>query len=191
MRQNQSRGRALYWNAGMKKYLILNLVLVLCSTQAVAAGDPAPVDLRNLRQPQENRIASGTIDAADLGRLRAAGIKHVINLRTAQESQGFDEGLIAAGLGIEYHSIPIAGAQSLTKDNARKLDELLDEAGDEPTLVHCASGNRVGALIAVREAWVSGKPIEAAIAEGKRWGLTSLEDTVRKVLVEAKESDAQ
>lgn len=128
---------------------------------------------------------SGAIDAADVGRIRAAGVKHVINLRTAEESAGFDEARIATGLGLDYHAIPIAGAQSLTKENAQKLDELLDQAGDELTLIHCASGNRVGALIAVREAWIKGQPTEAAIAEGKRWGLTSLEEAVRAALRDA------
>jgi uncharacterized protein (TIGR01244 family) len=160
----------------------LSVLLELTSIQAMGADDAVAVELPNLRRPQENRISSGTIDAADLGRLRAAGIKHVINLRTAEESHDFDEERIAAGLGIDYHSIPIAGPQSLTRENARKLDELLDQVGDEPTLVHCGSGNRVGALIAVREAWINGKPAEEAIAAGKRWGLTSLEGAVRSVL---------
>jgi uncharacterized protein (TIGR01244 family) len=164
--------------------VFLSLLLGLVSTGAIPAEESIPVELPNLRQPQENRIAGGAIDATDLGRLRAAGIKHVINLRTAEESKGFEEGPIATGLGIDYHSIPIAGAQSLTKENARKLDELLKAAGDEPTLVHCGSGNRVGALIAIREGWIYGKPVEAAVAEGKRWGLTSLEGAVRSALAE-------
>jgi uncharacterized protein (TIGR01244 family) len=128
---------------------------------------------------------SGAIDATDVGRIRAAGVRHLINLRTAEESEGFDEARIATGLGLDYHAIPIAGAQSLTKDNAQKLDEVLEQAGDELTLIHCASGNRVGALIAVREAWIKGQPTEAAIAEGKRWGLTSLEGAVRAALQDA------
>jgi uncharacterized protein (TIGR01244 family) len=143
-----------------------------------------------MREPQENRITSGAIGAADLGRLRAAGIKHVINLRTSEESQGFDEAAIAAGLGMRYHAIPISGPQSLTRQNAAKLDELLKEIGDEPALVHCGSGNRVGALIAVREAWINGSSVEAAIAEGKRWGLTSLEGAVRTVLKDPPEPNS-
>jgi uncharacterized protein (TIGR01244 family) len=166
----------------MKTSFALGLLLLVAAHMATAADAFVPPELSNLRQPQANRIVSGAIDAADMGRLRAAGIKQVINLRTMEESRGFDEAQLAAGLGIEYHSIPIAGVQSLTRENARRLDELLREAGDEPTLVHCASGNRVGALIAVREAWINGKSADAAIAEGRRWGLTSLEQNVRAAL---------
>jgi uncharacterized protein (TIGR01244 family) len=160
----------------------MTFLIVLLGFGQVNAADRPTLDLTNERSPQQNRLVSGAIDAEDLGRLRAAGIRHVINLRTQEESKGFDEAQIAAGLGIDYHSIPIKGAESLTKENARNLDDLLQQAGEEPTLIHCASGNRVGALIAVREAWIKGQSVDAAVAEGKRWGLTSLESAVRGVL---------
>jgi uncharacterized protein (TIGR01244 family) len=161
----------------------MNKIVLLSSLVVMSAfGGDAGIDLPNLLRPQESRIVSGAIDAKDLGRLRAAGVKHVINLRTVEESQGLDEAGITAGLGMDYHWIPIQGAQSLTEANARKLDAALAAVGDELTLVHCASGNRVGALIAVREAWIRGQSTEDAIAEGRRWGLASLETAVRELL---------
>lgn len=164
---------------------------LLMAAPAFAGEAEVAFDLSNLQHPQENRIVSGSIDAADIGRLRVAGVKHLINLRTKEESEGLDEAPIANGLGIDYHWIPIQGAQSLTPENARKLDAALAAAGDELTLVHCGSGNRVGALIAVREAWIQHRPIEAAIAEGKRWGLTTLEDSVRSILQDGAHSQPE
>jgi uncharacterized protein (TIGR01244 family) len=155
---------------------------VLLALAQVNAADRRTLDLPNERSPEANRVVSGAIDAEDLGRLRAAGIRHVIDLRTEEEGKGFPEALIATGLGMDYHSIPIKGAESLTEENARKLDEAFQQVGEEPTLIHCASGNRVGALIAVREALIKGRSADEAIAEGKRWGLTKLESDVRKVL---------
>lgn len=165
----------------MKSVATALLFLSFSYLPAIAA-DRIALGLDNEVSPEQNRIASGAIDAADLGRLRAAGVRHVISLRTEEEAQGFAEAQIASGLGIKYHSIPIKGGESLTVENARKLDEALQEAGEELTLVHCASGNRVGALIAVREAWIKGQPVDAAVAEGKRWGLAGLESTVRSAL---------
>jgi hypothetical protein len=49
-------------------------------------------------------------------------------------------------------------------------------------LVHCASSNRVGAMIALRAALVDGASADAALAEGRRWGLKSLEPQVRERL---------
>jgi protein tyrosine phosphatase (PTP) superfamily phosphohydrolase (DUF442 family) len=139
---------------------ILLALLLFRMPPTFAAEPDIPVVLPNLQRPQDNRIVSGAIDAKEIGRLRAAGVKHVINLRTEQESQGLNEAQIASGLGMVYHAIPIEGAPSLTRENARKLDEALAHAGDELTLVHCASGNRVGALIAVREFYIRGRSVE-------------------------------
>ncbi|HEY0938954.1 MAG TPA: sulfur transferase domain-containing protein [Steroidobacter sp.] len=161
------------------------VLLMMVTTVAFVNEAGVRLDLPNMQHPQEHRIVSGAIGAADLGRLHAAGVKHLVNLRTAEESPGFDEALVAGGLGIHYHHIPIDGPASLTLDNARKLDAALAAAGDELTLVHCGSGNRVGALIAVREALLRGRSLEEAIAEGKRWGLASLEDSVRSLLQES------
>jgi uncharacterized protein (TIGR01244 family) len=166
----------------MKKTSMLIALLLLGLPRVFAAELDSAVALPNLHRPQANRIVSGAIAAEDIGRLRAAGVKRVINLRTEQESQGLNEAQLATGLGIVYHSIPIQGAQSLTKENAHELDEALAQAGEDLTLVHCASGNRVGALIAIREAWIKGRSVEESLAEGKRWGLASLEGSVRSLL---------
>lgn len=171
----------------MKSVATALLFLSFSSAPALAA-ERIPLGLDNETFPEQHRIASGAIDAADLGHLRAAGVRHVINLRTEEEAQGFAEAQIATGLGIQYHSIPIKDGESLTLENARKLDEALKQAGEDLTLVHCASSNRVGALIAVREAWIKGEPVDAAVAEGKRWGLAGLEGTVRSLLEKNREN---
>lgn len=41
-------------------------------------------------------------------------------------------------------------------------------------MVHCASSNRVGAMIALRVALVDGASADAALAAGLRWELKSL-----------------
>ena len=139
-------------------------------------------DLPQVRFPEAHTVVSGAIDEAHLEAVKAAGIDHVVNLRPAEENPSFDERSAAEALGLKYHAIPIKGAQSLTRENAEALDQILDQIGDAPVLLHCSSGNRVGALIALREAWINGKPNEDAIAIGKRWGLAALEPAVREKL---------
>lgn len=161
-------------------------VLLIGTLLAGAAFAAQPPELSaeppNARHPAPNRIASGAVDRGDLERLRAAGVEHVVNLRTPEEQGSFDEAKAAASAGLTYHQIPIKGAQSLTRENAQKLDAVLAQIGDDKAIVHCASGNRVGALIAVREAWLKGRSSDEALAEGRRWGLTSLEPAVKKLL---------
>jgi uncharacterized protein (TIGR01244 family) len=167
---------------------MLAVLMVLGFTRALAASDAALLaELRNPGHPEAHRIVSGAIDASDLQRLRAAGLKHVINLRTPEETPAFNEARMARVLDLDYHAIPIKGPTSLTRENAARLDDALRKTAGEPTLIHCASANRVGALIALRAAWIQGAPVDAAIAEGKRWGLTTLEVAVRQALESEKD----
>ena len=48
-----------------------------------------------------------------------------------------------------------------------------------PVLLHCGSGNRVGALLALAAFHVDGRPADAALQYGLDSGLTRLEPVVR------------
>jgi len=112
--------------------------------------------------------------------LAESGIKHIINLRSPDE-QTWDENDLVNGLGMTYHAMPIANAGEVNSENAAKLSDLLNRLKGEGVLVHCASSNRVGALIAI-SAHLKGLKTEAAIDEGKRWGLKSLEPVAQSVI---------
>ena len=114
--------------------------------------------------------------------LKRAGIEQVIDLSADSETPDFDEAAAVRAAGIGYHDLPIHGAGDLTRTRVRQFDRLLRDAGEQPTLVHCASSNRVGAMIALRVALVDGLPTDAALAEGRRWGMKSLEPAVRERL---------
>ncbi|MFY8328700.1 fused DSP-PTPase phosphatase/NAD kinase-like protein [Pseudoalteromonas sp. ZZD1] len=108
------------------------------------------------------------------------GIKHVINLR-GQSEQDWDEKALVNSLNMNYVALPITGAKDINVENARLLTQLLMQKQGEAVLVHCASSNRVGALMAIA-AYESGQNLEASIDEGKSWGLKSLEPVVRNVI---------
>jgi uncharacterized protein (TIGR01244 family) len=115
--------------------------------------------------------------------LADSGIQHVINLRPAGE-QDWDEGAFVRSLNMEYHSIPVDTADGITRDNAESLYQLLESLEGQPVIVHCASGNRVGALVALSSAEHEGLDADAAMAKGEQWGLTSprLTPVVRETL---------
>lgn len=179
-------------NAAKKQSIALLLVLTVAivevcvdvSVEAATIGQAAEssqiqaVAIANQHSPKEHIISGGQPTQQQLAALKAAGVKHVINLRTAGE-QGWDEAGYVQSLGMQYHAIPIAGAAGITDANAKALATLLNKLAGEATLVHCASGNRVGALIALSAA-ERGQTVDEAITEGKRWGLTRLESAVRK-----------
>lgn len=161
-------------------------LLLACAPVETARVNPALVEqagIVNLRTTGEAVFASGQPTAEQLQTLATAGIKHVINLRPSSE-QEWDEAKAVRALGMHYHSIAVAGPAGVTFENAAALDKLLHSLQGEPLLLHCSSGNRVGALIALAAQQHHGADLEAAIAEGQRWGLTRLEPLVRAKLAQ-------
>jgi len=168
----------------MLRFIFLSLALVLSASNAHAAtpAESALSRLPHVSFPAPHRVASGRLQAADLPALKRAGIRQVIDLSDDAETPDFDEAAVMRTAGIGYHNLPIHGAADLTRANADRFDDLLGDAGAQPTLVHCASSNRVGALIALRAAWLEGRSVDAALEEGRRWGLKGLEPAVRERL---------
>lgn len=134
-----------------------------------------------LRGLVDGNASAGQPSPDDWPRLRAAGVASVINLRPAAETPGWDEDAQVRAAGLAYRCLPVAGAPDLGPDLVRSFDELLDTL-PAPVLVHCASGNRVGALYALRAGWLNGAGAEQAIALGRAAGLTTLEPAVRAAL---------
>ena len=158
-------------------------LLVFCAVASAQAAPPAQIalgDVSHVSFPAPHRIASGAVQATDIAALKKAGIQEVIDLRTNDETPDFNEAKAVRGAGMQFHQLPIRGTQDMTRSNVTKFDHLLNDAGDKLTLVHCASSNRVGAMIALRAAIIHGKSTEEALAEGREWGLRSLQPAVRQ-----------
>ena len=167
--------------------LFMAAILGLCSTGAFATNNAATGEmpaLKNLSQPDPGHYAAGAVSAADVDALAKAGIRNVINLRPASETPDFDEASAVRAAGMNYESLPIASADDLNRVNVERFDALLKKQQGQPSLVHCASSNRVGALMALRAGWIKGQSTDEAIAVGKQWGLASLEPVVRQKLGE-------
>lgn len=138
-------------------------------------------DLPQAGQPFADVATAGQPSPQQLRDAKARGLKRIVNLRPHSEPIGFDEPALAAELGLDYVNIPVAGPGDISLDNARALDAALKDAGG-PVLVHCASSNRVGALLAVRAHALQGKNVDDALAIGRDGGLRAMEPAVRQIL---------
>ncbi len=147
----------------------------------MTASSLAAVVVPNRQQPSPNLITGGTPDPAALEAAAGAGVHCVFDLRPSTE-WGFDEAATVSGLGMKFLHLPIAGAQDFTPETVKKFDALMAEVGDSPALLHCASGNRVGALMALRAAWIKKASVEEAMAIGRAHGLTRMEPIVLGLL---------
>jgi uncharacterized protein (TIGR01244 family) len=144
---------------------------------APAPGQPAS----QWHQPRPGLYTGGQPSPADWAALKARGVTMVVNLRPDAEMAGRNEAAEVAAAGMAYIGVPVAGADAVDGDNARRLWTLL-KTSDAPVFVHCASGNRAGALLAIGAARFGGRAPDAAIEFGRRAGLSSLEPVVRERL---------
>jgi uncharacterized protein (TIGR01244 family) len=133
------------------------------------------------RQVRNDLITGGQPDASAWPMLAKAGVRMVVNLRAPTETSGRNEAAEVASAGLTYVNVPIDGAARLGRNEAQALWRALDSSSG-PVLVHCGTGNRCGALLALTEAWHRGSSPDEALAFGRLAGLSSLEPAVKSLL---------
>lgn len=139
--------------------------------------------MTSIRAFAPDLYSAGQPSPEQLERLAREGVRSVINLRAAGEPDQYDERAEAERLGLRYASIPVAGAQDLTPETVQRFtDELAEAQRAGPVLIHCASANRVGAMVALEQGWHRGAATEAALERGRAAGLTGLEPVVSDLL---------
>jgi uncharacterized protein (TIGR01244 family) len=162
----------------MSRLSIAVVVLMAVLAGYSTARSEVP-QVANAVSPVPGVVAAGRLQTEDIARLQQSGIRHVIDLTLDAETPDFDEAKLVRAAGMTYSNLPLRGAADLTRENAIAFDELMRSA-ERPVLVHCSSANRVGAIAALRAAWIEGKSEEESIAIGKAWGLKALEPDVRE-----------
>jgi uncharacterized protein (TIGR01244 family) len=147
---------------------------------AASASFSQPADLPNRHDALEGITTAGQLSDAGLAAIAAAGYKSVIDLRGVNEDRGFDERKAVEMIGMSYVNLPVAGAAGVSYANAGALDKLLAEL-PKPVFVHCSTGNRVGALLALR-AKANGADAPSALELGVANGLAGLKPVVEEKL---------
>jgi len=167
-----------------RSWLLVGLLLFPASAQV--AQIPESMDaaaLPNYVLVRPGLAAAGQPTPEALGRLKDQGFRTVIDIRTEAEGTKAEEAIVS-GLGLRYVSVPLTAA-TISLDDVRAVAKVLDDPQAAPVLLHCASSNRVGGVIAVIEG-LGGKSLDEAEAAGRRAGLRSqaMVDAVRRLLAD-------
>lgn len=149
------------------------------SSQDPAVPDPVALagvaaELTYGSCPLPDVAAAGQPRPEQLRRLADAGYRTIIDLRAPGEPRGFDETGAAREAGLAYESIPVT-PQTLGDAEFDRLRTLLRNPSVRPAVVHCASANRVGALLIPYLVLDEGHSVEAALDIARRAGLRSAE----------------
>lgn len=129
--------------------------------------------IANAGQPLGDVATAGQPEKEHLERLADAGYKTVVDLRTVEEPPRADEWeMVVRRTGMEYLNTPV-GHMDIDDETFDRFRGLMQDPGHRPTLVHCASANRVGALLIPFLILDEGRTPEKAREIAARVGLSS------------------
>ncbi|MGH7536950.1 MAG: hypothetical protein ACREMG_15440 [Gemmatimonadales bacterium] len=127
----------------------------------------------NACQPLPNVVTGGQPSEEQLRAFKEAGGGVVLDLRDPMEPRPLDEPAVVRRLGLKYHNVPVV-AGALDEATLDRILSVLRKAG-RPVLVHCTSGNRVGAALIPHLMLDHGLEEEDAVHQAMRIGLRSAE----------------
>jgi uncharacterized protein (TIGR01244 family) len=138
------------------------------ATARFNAGDPLPPSEVAIGGVPHRFILSQP-SGEQIGAMTSAGVTLVVNFRKPSEAPEINEKQLSESAGAAYCNVPYQGASGLTDEvftAARQAMKAADEKGDT-ALLHCRSGNRVGAVWAAYRALDKGVPLDQALAEAR------------------------
>ena len=154
---------------------IASLIWLLGMLAAVAqqAGEVARADRVSPAVTRYSRVtpqiaAAGFLREGALMELKTLGFAMVIDLRGPEEGTEHER-RNAAMVALRYENIPVT-ADIPADAQIVAFARLVEDAGNHPMLVHCASASRVGAMWALYRA-ARGAPFDVALAEARAIGL--------------------
>ena len=157
--------------------LILSLIL-----QTSAPAELPPI--RNFLQVNQEFCTGGQPRIEHFAKLKADGVKAVLNLRQPTEHRADEEQEAVERAGLRYFNIPVV----YTNPTDAQVDEFLrltDDPANRPMFIHCTAAIRVGAFWMIRRAVRDGLSVEAALEEARKVGLVNaphLEEFAKKYI---------
>jgi protein tyrosine phosphatase (PTP) superfamily phosphohydrolase (DUF442 family) len=150
----------------------LGLLLILATSTVVAFGQiqseqPA---IFNFTRVDDQYCTGGQPKLEALAKLKAEGVKSILNLRQPSEHRAADEEAKAKELGLKYFNIPVVYA-SPKEEQATEFLKITDDPANRPMFIHCTAAIRVGAFWMIRRVLRDGWTVEAAEEEAKKIGL--------------------
>ena len=129
-----------------------------------------PGEIRNFLRVNKDFCTGGQPKLEHLEKLKADGVKSIINLRQPSEHRAAEEEAKAKELGLKYFNIPVAYGNPNEEQVAEFL-KITDDPENRPAFIHCTAAIRVGAFWMIRRVLRDGWKVEDAEAEAVKVGL--------------------
>ena len=140
---------------------------ILLSISSAAAQEDS---IKNFLRVNKEFCTGGQPSLEQLEKLKADGVKAVINLRQPSEYAAAEEEARAKALGLRYFNIPVSPAEPKAEQAAEFL-KLTDDPENRPAFIHCRSAARVAAFWMIRRVLRDHWKLEDAMKEAEKVGL--------------------
>jgi uncharacterized protein (TIGR01244 family) len=153
------------------------VIAAMCAVRPASAQQvtkPTVPGASNFARLETTVACGGATTPEAVPELKKMGFKSIINLRLPTEAGANVEAEAAAAKaeGINFYNIPFSGQAPDPKVADRFLDAIT-APGNEPAYIHCAAGNRAGAMWMIKRLAIDHWDTERAYTEAAALGLTS------------------
>ena len=161
----------------MKRVVLLFVTVAtgisIAAAQSQVKKETVP-GITNFAHVETTVACAGAVTPSSVAEIKKMGFGSIINLRLANE-QGAEidaEAAAAKAAGINFVHLPLNGASPDPAVVDRFL-KVITESGNQPSFIHCASGNRASAMWFIKRVLVDKWDNDRASAEAAQLGLTS------------------
>lgn len=144
------------------------ILLTLGSEQTPQAADPSQI--RNFLRVSTDFCTGAQPTPDQIARLKADGIRAVLNLRTPGEYRMDDEVQAVKAAGLKYFNIPVVPSAP-TDAQADEFLKITDDPANRPMFIHCAGAVRAGAFWMIRRVLRDHWTVDDALVEARKAGL--------------------
>jgi tyrosine-protein phosphatase SIW14 len=123
-----------------------------------------------------------------LNRLKALGIRTILNLRAADVEEDREERLVRS-LGMKYVNIPMKRVGRPDNDSISHALAVIESSENQPVFVHCQHGSdRTGSVVAIYRIKHDGWTAKQAIQEAEKFGMKFWERGMKAYIRDYEES---
>lgn len=144
-------------------------LFLLAPAPAIQTAELPPI--HNFLQVTPEFCTGGQPRNEHFVKLKADGVKAVLNLRQPGEHRAAEEQEAVRKAGLKYYNIPVNYGNP-TEADVDEFLRLTDDPANRPMFIHCTAAIRVGAFWMIRRVLRDGMSVEAALEEARKVGLT-------------------
>src|SRR5262245_55727904 len=150
------------------------LLVGVLSVEAQQVNKESVAGVTNFARLETTVASGGATKPEAVPELKKMGFASIINLRQPTEAGAMveEEAAAAKAAGINYYNIPFNGQQP-DPAVADKFIAAITAKGNEPAYIHCAGGNRAGAMWMIKRLVVDHWETDRAATEATALGMTS------------------